>query len=133
MNLRDAKKVPDDSYPHWRELKKYVLRPAVEEVNRYSEETGFRRQLRGHTRGEVLREDQIQRDEVGVARGSRGDAAREGEACPFLQGRGGFGVCRKQLRTERRGARQAARGCAGLRLAGLTREISGVEQGQAAR
>jgi plasmid replication initiation protein len=34
-------KVPDYSYPDWHELKKYVLRPAVEEANRYSEEAGF--------------------------------------------------------------------------------------------
>lgn len=40
-DFRGAMKVPDDAYPDWRELKKYVVRPAVDEINRYCEEAGF--------------------------------------------------------------------------------------------
>jgi len=40
-DFRNAMKVPDEAYPDWRELKKYVVRPAVDEINRYCEEAGF--------------------------------------------------------------------------------------------
>ena len=39
--LQNALKVPDNAYPDWRELKKRVLAPAVNEINRYCEEAGF--------------------------------------------------------------------------------------------
>jgi hypothetical protein len=39
--LQDALKVPENAYPDWRELKKRVIGPAVDEINRYCEEAGF--------------------------------------------------------------------------------------------
>src|SRR3954452_4167439 len=34
-------KVPENAYPDWRELKKRVITPAVNEINQHSEEGGF--------------------------------------------------------------------------------------------
>lgn len=34
-------KVPENSYPNWRELKKRVIAPAVDEINKHADEGGF--------------------------------------------------------------------------------------------
>ena len=34
-------KVPENAYPDWRELKKRVVAPAVDEINEHAEDTGF--------------------------------------------------------------------------------------------
>jgi len=39
--LQEWLKVPENAYPDWRELKKRVLGPAVDEINEHGEEGGF--------------------------------------------------------------------------------------------
>jgi hypothetical protein len=39
--LQNWLKVPENAYPDWRELKKRVIKPAVDEINERSEEAGF--------------------------------------------------------------------------------------------
>ena len=117
--FRSWLKVPEDAYKDWKDLKRNVVLPAVNEINQHGEEGGFFVSYEGVREGKVVRQDAGSRSpKVGGARRPGYEAARQGAAGQGLQS------CRRSDRLPGRLTSRRMRfstSCAPLRPAGTGR------------
>jgi plasmid replication initiation protein len=90
-------KAPENAYPDWRELKKRVITPAVNEINQHGEEGGFFVSYEGVREGKSFAKIKIHAHQNRRPRRPGYEAARQGAAGQGLQGCCQSGCCRDAL------------------------------------
>ena len=116
--FRSWLKVPEDAYNDWKDLKRNVVLPAVDEINQHGEEGGFFVSYEGVREGKVVTKIRFTLAKS-AARDDR-DMKLQGKA---QRGRAFKAPRAGQLRRERPMSRQTrcSTSCARLRRAGIGR------------
>ena len=130
-DFRSWLKVPEDAYRDWKDLKRNVVLPAVNEINQHGEEGGFFvnyegvREGKSFTKIKFMLVKSAERDDRDMKLQGK---ARRGRA--LRRSRPAGGATRRSVSADRRGSGPVAHDCARMGPARSDRSISRVEQGQ---